>query len=146
MIQIRTINDTDKEAIDAYVNARVWERAEKKWVTTIDSELIRTACKNENPDIHSVIIEETYLLLFSIVKLWFSSEQFLEEKLLIKLLDGPGKFSDVTKAFDQMAQNLRIDHIVVGTAMAPNDKALVRMYMRNGFEQSATGLYKQIET
>lgn len=145
MINIREITKADYPVIDELVRQRLWERANKKWTTAIDPSKVASVMKNQNPNIHSVVVEETYILVFSMAHPWFSDKFFVEEKLVIKAFDGPGNFSDVTKALEHIARVSGAYGILTGTAMAPNDVALTRMYEKAGFEQSQVGLFKAIQ-
>ena len=142
MTNIRELTEADYPAIDQCIVDRVWERSNKKWAAMVDPQIVGDAVKNKHPHIHSVIVEETYLLVFAVAHLWFTAKFFIEEKLVLKLYDGPGKFSDVIQALEHTAKVTEASGILVGTSMAPNDKALVRLYEKEGFEFSQAGLYK----
>jgi hypothetical protein len=144
MIHIRELTEADYPVIDELVRKRLWERSKKKWSATIDPSKVAAVMKNQNPNIHSVVVEETYILVFSMAHPWFSDKFFVEEKLVIKAFNGLGNFDDVTKALEHIARVSGAYGILTGTAMAPNDDALVRMYLKAGFEQSQVGLFKAI--
>lgn len=145
MINIREITVADYPVIDELVRQKLWERSKKKWTVIVDPLKVAAVVKNQNPNIHSVVVEETYILVFSMAHPWFSDQFFVEEKLVIKAFDGPGNFSDVTKALEHIARVSGAYGILTGTAMAPNDKALVRMYEKAGFEKSQVGLFKAVQ-
>ena len=98
-----------------------------------------------NPNIHAVVVEDTYLLLFAVISPWFTNKTLIDEKLVFRLLDGPGKFSDVVKALEYIAKSTNTSGIMVGTALAPNDKVMVRMFQRAGFELSQSSLFKDLD-
>lgn len=143
-MNIRPLEKKDYPLIDMYIKQRAWERADKKWVSLIDPILIEKTLKNLNPNIHAVIVEDTYLVLFAVISPWFTNETLIDEKLIFRLLDGPGKFSDVAKALEHIAKSTNAVGIMVGTALAPNDKVMVRMFQRAGYELSQSGLFKDI--
>lgn len=143
MINIRPLTKEDYPHIEAYVKQRAWERADKKWIALIDSSRIEATLKNLNPNIHAVIVEDTYLLLFAVISPWFTSKTLIDEKLIFRLLDGPGKFSDVVKALEHIAESTNSAGIMVGTALAPKDNVMVRMFQKAGFELSQAGLFKE---
>ena len=143
-MNIRPLTKEDYPAIDAYIKKRPWERTNKKWTGLIDPTLIETTLKNMNPNIHAVIVENTYLVLFAVISPWFTNKTLIDEKLIFRLLDGPGKFSDVVKALEHIAKSTNASGIMVGTALAPNDKVMVRMFQRTGFELSQSSLFKDI--
>lgn len=142
MNNIRPLREEDYPFIDAYIKQRPWERADKKWVSLIDPVLIESTLKNQNPNIHSVIVKDTYLVLFSVIKPWFTHKTLIDEKLIFHLLDGPGKFTDVVAALEYIANTMNASGVMVGTALAPKDAVLVRMFQRAGFSSSHVGLFK----
>jgi hypothetical protein len=144
-MNIRPLTKEDYPFIDAYVKQRPWERTNKKWTGLIDPTLIETTLKNMNPNIHAVVVEDTYLLLFAVISPWFTNKTLIDEKLVFRLLDGPGKFSDVVKALEYIAKSTNTSGIMVGTALAPNDKVMVRMFQRAGFELSQSSLFKDLD-
>ena len=142
MSNIRPLRKEDYPFIDAYIEQRPWERAGKEWVSLIDPVLIESTLKNQNPSIHSVIVKDTYLLLFSVIKPWFTHKTLIDEKLIFRLLNGPGKFTDVVAALERIAHTMNASGVMVGTALAPKDEVLVRMFQRAGFSSSHAGLFK----
>lgn len=143
-MNIRPLTKEDYPFIDAYIKQRPWERAGKKWVSLIDPVLIESTLKNQNPNIHSVIVKDTYLVLFSVIKPWFTHKTLIDEKLIFRLLDGPGKFTDVVAALEYIAHTMNASGVMVGTGLAPNDKAMSRIYQHANFEPSSVNLYKEI--
>lgn len=145
MNNIRPLREEDYPFIDAYIKQRPWERANKEWVALIDPVLIESTLKNQNPNIHSVIVKDTYLVLFSVIKPWFTNKTLIDEKLIFRLLDGPGKFADVVEALEYIAHTMNAVGVMVGTALAPKDEVLVRMFQRAGFSTNYTGLFKNTQ-
>ena len=143
-MKIRPLTAADYPFIDEYIKQRPWERTSKKWVNLIEPDLIEKTLKNQNPKIDCVIVEDTYLVLFSVIRPWFTNKILIDEKLIFRLLDGPGKFTDVIEALEYIAQIIGASAVMVGTALAPKDEVLVRMFQRAGFESNHTGLFKEI--
>jgi hypothetical protein len=143
MINIRFVGGQDEAAIDAYVADKVWGRADKLWTTLINPLHIGRVLKGFNPNIHAMVVEETYLVLFATVRPWFTDQIIIDEKLIFRLHDGKGKFSDVIDALDAIAKEENAAGIMVGTGLTPNDAAMSRLYKREGFEPSSSNLYKQ---
>jgi hypothetical protein len=143
MINIRFVEKCDYPAIEAYINDKVWTRADKLWTALIEPRLIERVLKGFNPCIHSIVVEETYLVLFATVRPWFTDQIIIDEKLIFRLHDGKGKFSDVIDALDAIAKEEDAAGIMVGTGLTPNDAAMSRLYKREGFEPSSSNLYKQ---
>ena len=63
--------------------------------------------------------------------------------MIFRLYDGVGEFSDVISVLETLAQHENAAGIMVGTGLAPSDKAMSRMYQRVGFESSSSNLYKE---
>ena len=141
-MNIRPINEADYPQIDLYIEQRSWERAGKEWVKLINPALIKRVAMNKHPHIHTMIVEETYAVLFSVVKPWFTDSTLIEEKLIFKLFDGPGKFSDVIVALEHVAKTMGAVGILAGTALAPKDAVMVRILERQGFVVNHVGLFK----
>ena len=78
-MNIRPLTKEDYPAIDAYIKKRPWERTNKKWAGLIDPTLIETTLKNMNPNIHAVIVENTYLVLFAVISPWFTNKTLIDE-------------------------------------------------------------------
>lgn len=141
-MNIRPITEEDYPQIDMYIKQRSWERAGKQWVNLINPSLIEAVAKNKHPHIHTMIVEETYAVLFSVVKPWFTDKMLIEEKLIFKLFDGPGKFPDVIVALEHVAKTMGAVGILAGTALAPKDAVMVRILERQGFVVNHVGLFK----
>ena len=146
MNTIRPLCEDDYPFIDNYIKQRPWERSNKKWVSLIDPVLIEATLKNQNPNIHAVIVKDTYLVLFSLGKPWFTKKALVDEKLIFRLLNGPGKFKDVVIALEYIAKTVGASGVMVGTGLVPKDAAMVRIYQHAGFEASSINLYKEITT
>lgn len=143
MINVRFVDEQDYSAIDDYIADEVWKRTHKAWAKLIKPKYIDRVLKGGNPNIHAVIVEETYLVLFSVIRPWFTDQTLLDEKLIFRLYDGVGEFSDVISVLETLAQHENAAGIMVGTGLAPSDKAMSRMYQRVGFESSSSNLYKE---
>jgi hypothetical protein len=141
-MNIRPINEEDYPQIDMYIKQRSWERSGKQWVNLINPALIERVAKNKHPHIHIMIVEETYAVLFSVIKPWFTDKMLIEEKLIFKLFDGPGKFLDVVTALEHVAKTMGAVGILAGTALAPKDAVMVRILERQGFVINHVGLFK----
>ena len=143
MTNIREVDARDYAVIDAGIRARVWERSNKEWTKLIDPYMVRQVLINKHPDIHSIIVEETYLVSFALAKLWFTEEYFIEEKLVIRAYkDGKADFNSVIDALEHTARMTGAKGIITGTLMAPNNRAMSRLYQKRGFKIVQLGMLK----
>lgn len=95
----------------------------------------------------SLIINDTYLLCVQITSPWFASEdtRTVSEMLVLRVYPaGPGKFQDIPRALCLLAEVEGAGDIVVGTALATSNRALARMYLREGFTQSGVELHRKL--
>jgi len=141
LIQIRDREPIRKAVYDTV--ARVGNQ--KQWFRTIDPEaVLRTIYSGEY---YVYIVEDTYLVMADCGSAWFADEgdKTLAEMLVLKVYpQGPGKFSDIPRALTALARAVGARAICVGTALAVNNRALARLYTREGFEASAVELYKAL--
>jgi len=143
---IRAIQDKDREHIrKALYDAVAKAGNRKQWFRTINLEVALQAIFSGK--YYVFIVEETYLIMADCGSAWYADEgdKALVEMLVLKVYpQGPGKFNDVTRAFTALARVVGARAICVGTALAVNNRALARMYIREGFEASAVELYKEL--
>lgn len=84
--------------------------------------------------VDAVVIDESYLLVFSIVKPWYSKNRLvLSEDLVLRIGKG-SSFSAVAFALEQIAETNECDAIITGGALARSSRAITRLYQRFGFE------------
>lgn len=119
--------------------------ATKTWFSSIDpGKVLQTIMSGEHL---AFIVEDTYLILADLHSPWFANDEHkvLAEMLVLKINQaGPGKFQDIPRALTALAGVVGARAVVVGTALAPTNRALARMYSREGFQASATELYKEL--
>lgn len=142
-IPLRVINPGDHEVIRSAISMAV-SSGSKEWLGLIDLE--QGTNRLFRGEIPSFIVAETYLLVAAPTTPWYAGDQttVLAEHIVIKVYDGPGKFQDVIQALHAMARHWNCRGICVGTALAPIDNALARMYERHGFSKQAFELFKEI--
>lgn len=142
-MNIRTISSKDLEAIRVSLEKAILSAEDKGWLHTVD---IQVALGKIQSDFISLIIEDTYLLCADVVTPWYSGEEtkVLAEMLVLRVYDGPGKFSSIPRALHSLAGVVGAGSIVVGTALATSNRALARMYLREGFIQSGVELSKKL--
>lgn len=121
--------------------AKIKERATKEWIEQVDLSVVLAYIFN--PEHHVYIVEDSYLIAYEVGSAWYSNEEVLMEQLVLSLR--PGKpFSVVTDFLEEQAMRHEVSLITVGTALAPSDAALVRLYSRAGYKQEAIALIKRI--
>jgi len=145
-LDIRPIQDKDQEPIrKAAYDTLAKLGHHKQWFRSIDPEAaLRTIYSGKY---YTYIVEETYLVMADCGSAWFAGEgdKILAEMLVLKVYpQGPGKFSDIPRALTALARAVGARAVCVGTALAVNNRALARMYTREGFEPSAVELYKEL--
>lgn len=83
--------------------------------------------------VDAVIINDCYLLVYAIVKPWYSKNSWcLGENLVLRIGPG-GNFSLVANTLEHLAEINECPTITVGGALARKPRALVRLYQRHGF-------------
>lgn len=80
-------------------------------------------------------------VMYTVANSWCGTDCALEEQLVLRLYAG-GNLGDVVQWLELEASRLQATGIIVGTALANSDRALVRTYNRHGFTQEAVALYK----
>lgn len=139
---IRQVDARDYPAIDAFLAKGVPHLPNKNWQHLIDVAKLEPILKNQSP-LDVLIIDETYMVVVHPVVPWYSSSLVLEELLTERLYpNGEGTFKSLTQAMEIIAKDVNAVGIITGTALANNDKALGRMYTREGYVQGMIGFYK----
>jgi len=85
-----------------------------------------------------------YLVAYAIHMPWYSYDEVLCDLLVMRITADTGSLSDVTDFLEAEARANNVKFVAVGTLLAPNDKALVRAYERQGYSIAATQLVKEI--
>ncbi|APL99492.1 hypothetical protein FDH29_gp34 [Aquamicrobium phage P14] len=84
------------------------------------------------------IVEECYVVAFDVEVPWYGKTEVLNELAVIRLVQGD--FQCVPIFLKHMAQQRGCNFVLSGTALSVSDRALARMYGRQGFEQQALQL------
>ena len=95
--------------------------------------------------VDAVVINESYLLVFSVVKPWYSKNRsILCEDLVLRIGSG-SSFRDVVAALEHLADLNECNAIITGGALARSSRAITRLYQRFGFvlEDGAPQLIKR---
>ncbi len=83
-------------------------------------------------DVPSVILDEAFLLVYSVGTPWYSDNLYLEEQLVLRIGEG-SSFDVVTDMLDDLADIVNAEAIIVASALAFSNRALSRLYTRRGF-------------
>lgn len=83
-------------------------------------------------DVDSVVLDDTYLVCYTIGSPWYSDKVILMEQLVLKIGSG-GKFSDVCDLFDDMQDYYGADEILVSGGLSSRPDLLAQKYEENGF-------------
>lgn len=93
---------------------------------------------------NSWIVEDSYLVVFSVVTPWYSPTEIcdIREELVLKL-SAEGDFSCVPAFLEQRREAEGASLTAVGTSLASSDSALATKYEQHGFRREATLLIKE---
>jgi hypothetical protein len=83
--------------------------------------------------VDSVILDEAYLVVYSVGQPWYSDRIFLQENMVLRIGEG-SNFSAVCDLLDDLAQHAGANDILVGGALAKYPRALIRLYKSRGYE------------
>jgi hypothetical protein len=84
-----------------------------------------------------------YLVMCTVDKPWFSYEKVVSELLVVRVEMG-GTLKSVAQFLQAVADETGASKVIVGTAFSRSDRALARMYQREGFKPEAVTLTKEI--
>lgn len=82
--------------------------------------------------VKSVVVDESYLVVYDCGKPWYSFHNVLQELLVLRIGRG-SSFWAVTGVLDYLAEINGCSEIVVGGALTRAPKALCRLYSRAGY-------------
>lgn len=83
--------------------------------------------------VEALVIDESYLLVYAIVKPWYSRNQWaVSEDLVLRIGEG-SSFAAVVATLEDLAEAHDCSMISVGGALARNSRAITRLYQRHGF-------------
>ncbi len=141
-MNVRSITKDDLVAIRKSLEEAIHSADAKGWLHMVD---LDTAMQVIEREFISLIIEDTYLLCAAVLSPWYSRDaRVLTEMLVLRVYPGPGKFQDIPRALRLLAEVEGAGDIVVGTALATSNRALARMYLREGFTQSGVELHRKL--
>ena len=83
-------------------------------------------------EVDSVILDDTYLLVYSVGSPWYSRETVVSEDMVLRLSPG-SHFSVVTDFLDDLANEHDASVILTGGALSRSSRAITRLYERAGY-------------
>ncbi|WCA46227.1 hypothetical protein [Caulobacter phage DCM] len=132
-----------RDRVHAYFNRRK-NRLTKVWINYVDLDVVMEFLFRE--DTNAWIVGGAYLVVFDISTPWYANpdkHKFLSEIIVLALLPG-GSLSVVPEFLERKAREAGAVVAGAGTALAPNNRALARVYSRAGFNIEAYILIKEI--
>lgn len=84
--------------------------------------------------VDSVVIDESYLLVFSVVKPWYSMNRVLLSEDLVLRIGKGSTFRAVASTLEHLAELNNCDAIITGGALSRSSRAIIRLYQRFGYE------------
>ena len=96
-------------------------------------------------DPNSVILDESYLVCYSVVEPWYKDYGVVVERLVLKL-DNTSSFDVVCEFLEDVAREHGCNAIVSGGALAVKTKALKHLYEKHGFvEEDSPTFIKRVD-
>lgn len=136
----RTPNAGDRERIRAAVNVALYLSLAPSG-TEHTSSTVSYLC--DDPDyavemivqniVDAVVIDESYLLVYAVVKPWYSKNSYVVSEELVLRIGKGSHFGSVVHTLEEIAKLHDCDAIVTGGALARSSRAITRMYQRYGY-------------
>lgn len=147
MITIREVNESDYDTIHnalkkAFKVAKRKKELFKKYDYCDGPRLVDAIVIDKFVD--SVIVNETYLICYTVNEVWYSDHKILAESLVLRINKTEHNFDCVINALEQIAKDNGCVGICCGTAFSSNDVALANKYREHGFSTSGYELYKGV--
>lgn len=118
----------------------------KAWLRNADTEsaieyVRQTAAGKGLTPSHCTVVGGVFVM-YSIGRQWWAAKPVLAEEMMLRI--EPGADIATALAFlERTAQLTSCAGVVLGTSISMNDAALVRLYRKFGYVESATVLYKE---
>lgn len=147
MVTFRYVQDSDWDTIhEALKRAFRVAKRKKELVNRYDycdgPRMVDAIVKDKFVD--AVIVNETYLICYTVNEVWYSGDKLLSENLVLRLNKTKHGFDKVVEALEIIAKVNGCVGICCGTAFYYNNKELADKYCEHGFEVSGFELYKGI--
>lgn len=130
--RVRHPRESDREPLYGSLSAAVYRSLEASvsYLCTDLEYVVDRIIKGE--ELLAVILDDSYLLVYSIGSPWYSKSTVLVEDMVLRLAPG-SHFSVVTDYLEDLAEQNDCDMILVGGALARSSRAITRLYQRQGF-------------
>lgn len=123
-----------------------WNQAKqhKSWLSqyTLDDLGFIVDAIYDPANMTAVIVEETFLLGFTVSTPWYSKHPFLFEEFMLRLNGNRVRFKAVVEAMEALAYVNQCAGIASGTSFSNHDEALSSRMQALGFERDAVRLFK----
>lgn len=132
-------------AIRTYADS-IGHRINKVWFKSVDTQHVLSLILTGG--VNAAIVNDSYLVLYEAGAPWYNpTVTVVEELMVLSLQDGSptASLKDVTDFLEGQGRIHKATLVVVGTALAHRDEALIRMYGRLGFNRESTMLIKAIQ-
>lgn len=93
-----------------------------------------------------LIINDTFLVIFSVEKFWFMDQEVLSEQFVGKLYsEGTGTMKDVCDFFTIEAKARNCSAVIAGSLIAFSSRGIQRLYEREGFTLEGVQMIKVLK-
>lgn len=100
----------------------------------------------DGPGVHTYIVDDTYLVAYTIVGPWsMGNRPVVQELLIARLYDGPGEFTHTLDFLMQEARTFQCIGVIVGTGLTKDDRVLARVLSAHGFTPLSWEHFKPTE-
>lgn len=120
---------------------KIKHRITKVWFKFVDVDHVLTLITSG--EANAFIVDNSYLVVVDVGTPWYSRTAIIvEEQMVLRLDGGAAPFTSVTEFLQRVSDQHSADLTVVGTALAPVDEAVARLYQRQGFRTQCQSLAK----
>ncbi|ATI16337.1 hypothetical protein HOS13_gp30 [Caulobacter phage Lullwater] len=134
MSSARKLRDSDYWLIKQVVDDRreYLQRSNRKpWFKYLDTDACMRfiySCEN------AYVVNDAYLVCYEVINPAYAQEHilFVEEVMVLRLVPG-SSFDAVTDFFEEVRERVGAVGIFAGTALAKSDRALARLYAKDGY-------------
>ena len=135
-IKIRKVTDVDIAKLSEIVD-RVLHKNNKPWTVLFSKESALRTAKEKG-----IILNNSYLILFSISVPWFVGSAVLYEQAVVKLYRNDTSMNHVCAFFTYEALARGCVAVFSGSMFAYSSKGMRRLYERNGFVHEGDQMVK----
>lgn len=140
-MNIRLPNDRDKDAIRVALSAALYRslaptgsKHKNSTVSHLCDDMEYTLQVIVEGNVSSVVIDEAYLLVYSVGQPWYSlGHTVFQEDLVLRLAPG-SQFGRVIQTMESLATDNGCSTLIAGGALSRSSRAITRLYRMHGFE------------